>query len=150
MIWKELKINYIAERFLGFTIPKNNQFYIVSYDGIHQVKTNQTSLSIETEKLDNPMDLFDEDLNLLMYKSENCSVLSFLGGNPLLKTNDLSLELRSNHIVLEKNKKLILSEKYENCSGDWEYTTLSEEGNMIVYCDPYLLKIYINEIQDKS
>ena len=44
--WKEVKMPPICERQIGFSIPEDNQFLVVSYEGTHLV-TLGDEISVE-------------------------------------------------------------------------------------------------------
>lgn len=71
----ELVIPYIAERFLGVTIPDGGVMYACSYSGLHKF-TLEDMVSVETDASGS------EDYDLLKSKGDT---LGIFGGAPILE-----------------------------------------------------------------
>lgn len=134
---KKIRFPDLMERCVGFTIPKDSKFYIVSYDFLIFVDMN-VNLTVEIES---NWDL-DIDSNQITVDGNEIPLLGVWGGVPISKKKDIGqiwLEKTSAHetVILKdingQEHRLVV----ENLSGDWETLTFDEKCSAFLYGTPY-------------
>lgn len=80
--FEKIKLPYIFERQIAFSIPQENILLVFSYEGIHKI--NLESLLIETDKNNcENYSIFNTDKNELNYENEIHQMLGVYGGSPV-------------------------------------------------------------------
>ena len=134
---RPISIPYIADRFLGVTIPNESTMYACSYDGIHKISfLPLVAVEINSERR--------EDYDYLESLGET---LGLDGGQPILQDQNTKLDYTFRPKENSQIVKIIRSEKeekirFDTLSGDWFYATLSKCGKFILLADPYLIAVY--------
>jgi hypothetical protein len=149
-MWEKMSLpNYIADRFIGISLPFENEIAVVSYDGIHIINlTNSNKVFTDTDYPEGG-ELFDHKKNQLNYGNKIYKILGLYGGEPILnntkgETIEIDIKRQELYIFNDKRKK-ILDFHYDDMSGDWCLGTFSEDGQYILLCLPYDLYIFKNK-----
>ena len=137
--WKEVKMPPICERQIGFSIPEDNQFLVVSYEGTHLV-TLGDEISVEHDYDYIEYDLYDPKKGFAEYRDRQWQIIGLYPGSPLLTSpQGESLRLDAEHEILYviEGDDVRLTRGYDNCSGDWAAVTFSRDGMWIILGCPY-------------
>jgi hypothetical protein len=132
---KEVTIQFpgYMERSIGFTVPENGQFYVISFDDlIYYRLDNGTVIEIEQE-----WDLNEKE-RVIVLDGVKIPFIGLWGGSPLQKkegTGDLTLE--DSVVSLTKENGEICTWRLENFSGDWEHVTFDRYRNAFLFGAPY-------------
>lgn len=80
-MWEKLKLPFICERMVAFSIPQQNAVWIMGWDALFQLtlapEVSVLSVLQGEEELDR---VFDEDRNLLMIGEQAYPMLGLYGG----------------------------------------------------------------------
>lgn len=137
--WQRKPIPPICERMIGFSVPRDDEILVVSYEGTHILHLGPV-VTIETDEAFAEYDIYDPASGVARYRDRDYRIIGLKGGNPILdgpKGERLNLNVESERLSVVKNGEVIFSEKYENFSGDWAVATFSPDGKYIVLGCPY-------------
>jgi hypothetical protein len=123
-MWLPIKIPYICERLIGFSLPEGNQVAIVSYEGIHLLDLNHPEVLRHDFKHPEGSDVYDSTSGKLTFDGKTFSILGLYGGDPIRRNGSGdSIELRREDEVLrvlDAAGKLSLEFPFEDLSGAGE------------------------------
>ena len=124
------------ERCVGFSIPQNGRFYVVSFDDLILFDIdNDTAEELEC--------IYDIDMKhcLIRLEESNKTTIPFIGlwgGTPLLHKKGIGdLSLKESKVTLRYERGFIQEWQFENLSGDWEHVTFDSERNAFLFGTPY-------------
>ena len=149
--WIPIKVPYIAERFIGFSIPDHRHFFLISYEGVHKVILDRDLVVRSDDSLPEGRSVFNG--RTITYQGETIPTLGLHGGAAII-TDDSGhvLDLQppypsgSSHDgvvnVLKLDGELVQSLPFEDYSGDWQQATFSTDYRHIVIGTPYEITIY--------
>jgi hypothetical protein len=132
---KEYKIEYpgYMERCIGFSIPENGNFYVVSWDDLAYYELG-TGKVIEVE---DEWEL-DTDNPIILLKGKRIPFIGLFGGNPILDRQGVGrLELKNSTVKLLKDNGDIELWNLKNFSGDWEQVTFDKYRDAFLFGAPY-------------
>lgn len=128
-----LQFSSYMERCVGFTVPENGQFYVVSFDVlIYYQLDNEVA-----REIDQPWDLQEKE-SLILLEGNKIPFIGLWGGSPIHKRDGIG-ELRLTNSVaslIHENGK-VDTWKLENFSGDWEQITFDRYRNAFLFGAPY-------------
>ena len=132
-----LKMPYVAERFLGVTIPDGGVMYACSYVGLHKL-TLEDPVRVETDEEGS------EDYAALESKG---AALGIFDGAPILEDAQTKIayvfDPRADTQRIEihragKTETLI----FPTLSGDWFFASLSKCGGFLLLAEPYAIEVH--------
>ena len=132
---KEITIQFpgYMERSVGFTVPENGQFYVISFeDLIYYRLDNGDVIEIEQE-----WDLNEKE-KVIVLDGVKIPFIGLWDGSPLQKkegTGNLTLE--DSVVTLTRENGEICTWRLENLSGDWEYVIFDRYRNAFLFGAPY-------------
>jgi hypothetical protein len=146
-MWQQIKLPYIFERMIGFSIPNSSQVLVISYEGIHQIQVANSNAVIHNDTTTpEGGHLYDWKNQQLRYDKKDHAILGLHGGNPIYynpQGEELVLnENQSEFMVLNPQKEQSFHHKYVNFPGDWAAITFSQDGNLIALGMPYDLYLF--------
>ncbi len=146
-MWKEIRLPYIFERMMAFSVTVSNRVVIISYEGIHTLNFGIAPFQIQHD-LAYPEggNLFDWASNTLKYQGQDYGTLGLYGGTPRL-TSALreELVLRSQDktfSVLDESGQVLFQHRYQDLSRDWAAITFASDDKFIVLGVPYDLYLF--------
>jgi hypothetical protein len=148
--WQLKQVPPICERLIGFSIPDNGEFLVISYEGTHVLRLG-TSVTVETDEEFAEYDLYDPDSGQACYRGLDYRLIGLHGGTPLLDGLDgerLNLDSATKRLSVFKNGDVVFSVDHENFSGDWAAATFSTDSMFIVLGCPYDFDFRIYERVD--
>src|SRR5512143_2083253 len=127
-MWKLIKLPYIFERMLGFSLLPAGRVVIVSYDGIHTIELAVSEPPVVHDyDLPEGGTLYNRHAQTLNWEGQALRVLGLHGGSPLVKNHwNETLVLKTQEELLQivdQVGQVTLSFKYHDLSGDWAYAT---------------------------
>ena len=146
-MWKMIKLPYIFDRMIGFSIPIDYEIAVISYEGIHIIDLNQRE-PLVNHNSDHPegVPFYDTKDQTLSYKGKRYSILGLYGGTPKLKSNsNEQLKLnwqKEEFLLLNEEAEEVFSYNYKDLSGDWAHVTFSTDDRFIVLGIPYDLYLF--------
>jgi hypothetical protein len=143
--WRLLKMPYICERMVGFSIPQGvgfsipqgNEILVVSYEGAHSIWLGKR-VSVETDTTCDGEAMAYQ--GQCYWRKRTWSILGLHGGSPILNGIDgesLVLDSENETISVVKDNRELWTSEFENSSGDWCAATFSPDGRFIVLGCPY-------------
>jgi hypothetical protein len=138
-MWRELKVPYLCERAIGFSAPVGDEFWVISYEGLHRVRLNQP-VQVQTDENAREYVAYDPDAGVLKYRGRECAIMGLHGGHPILRSpqgETLELDAAAEMLSIVQDEKAIASLKFTNFSGDWAVATFSQDGRYVVLGCPY-------------
>ena len=132
-----LKLPYVAERFLGVTIPEAGVMFACSYEGLHKIVL-EDPVRIETD------DARSEDYDALKAKGEP---LGLFGGTPILSDARTKISYVFDPRADEQRVEVTVDGKSEiirfaTLSGDWFFASLSKCGQFLLLAEPYAIEVH--------
>lgn len=146
-MWEKLKLPFICERMVAFSIPQRDAVWVMTWDALFQVTLAPDANVLPVLRSEEELDgVFDEDRNLLIIGEQAYPMLGLYGGVPIL-TNELSdqLSLEPNQdrlVVLNSERQVKQIIEFSDLSGDWRWATFSANGHYLLIGVPYDLFIY--------
>ena len=137
--WKKLHVPPICERMIGFSVPRDREILVISYEGTHILRLS-SEVAVETDFDFAEYDIYNPELGIAQYRNCEYNIIGLHGGNPILDSpNGEKLELNTYSEILSvtSQEATVFSMKYENFSGDWAIATLSPDGQFIILGCPY-------------
>lgn len=139
--WLQLRVAPLAERIVGFSIPVNQRFIVLAYDGVLTVRLSDRTEVISHEEIPG-QDLYDSELGCAEYWGERYRVLGYgydggIGITHSPQGDELRLNVQTQRIQVVSGVELTLDEPFENLSGDWSAATFSDCGGYVVLGCPY-------------
>ncbi len=138
-VWQKITIPAFCERIIGFSIPIDDGFIAVAYQGIHLINLG-SKISIFTNENFSGYDVYDSETGIANYEGKEFQIIGLHGGNPILENNQgeqLNLDQTNQTLTLSKGIRVIFKIAVSNFSGDWSAVTFSDNGNFIVLGCPY-------------
>jgi hypothetical protein len=146
--WRRIEdLPYICERMIGFSVPKDDEVLVISYEGTHLLKLG-TTVTIETDAQFIEYDIFNPDTGLALFRDKEYQIIGLHGGTPIVESPNgerLELDQKSETLSVVRNGAIAFSTKYKNFSGDWAAATFSLDGRYIVLGCPYDFDFVIME-----
>jgi len=133
-MWEQLKLPYVFERMIAFSIPENDEILIESYDGWHLLKLPpEVSVAHDPEGAEDQCDVD--------------RMLGLEGGAPIMEDSQrghrLTLELaRERLLIHDSGGGLVQEIEFSDLSGDWGYATYSKDAAWLLIGAPYDLYVY--------
>jgi hypothetical protein len=131
----EIKIQFpgYMERSVGFTVPENGQFYVVSFDDLVYYQLDSGNV-IEIEKT---WDL-KENERVILLEGNKIPFIGLWGGSPLHEREGVGeLQLKDSVVSLAKAGGQVSRWAFKNFSGDWEQVTFDRYRNAFLFGTPY-------------
>ncbi len=146
-MWEKLNLpKFIAERFIGVTLPINDSILLVSYQGIHTLNLSKPYALLNDINYPEGRGLFNSKNNTLTYKGFVYKTLGLHGGEPTVKSP------KGEHLVVDLNRevieicdhtgRLIFDYQYEDLSGDWCVSTFSQDGQYVLLLLPFDICVF--------
>ncbi|MEM8673922.1 MAG: hypothetical protein AAGF83_08630 [Cyanobacteria bacterium P01_G01_bin.67] len=132
---KELTIQFpgYMERCIGFTVPENGQFYVVSFNTLVYYQLDN---GIVTE-IEQTWDLRGKECIILLEEKE-IPFIGLWGGSSIHKREGLGkLQLENSVVSLTKENEELCRWKFENFSDDWEQITFDRYRDAFLFGTPY-------------
>lgn len=131
-----LRMPYVAERFLGVTIPDAGVMFACSYEGLHKIVL-EDPVHIETD------DKRREDYDALRAKGET---LGLFGGTPILADSRTKISYAFDPRADEQRIEVCIGGRSEivtfaTLSGDWFFASLSKCGQLLLLAEPYAIEV---------
>lgn len=137
--WHRLSVPPICERMIGFSIPKEGEVLVVSYEGTHLIRLGP-EVTVETDHEFAEYDIYDPETGVARYRGKEYRIIGLQGGSPLLESprgERLVLDTEAESLSLVQNGETVFSTPYKNFSGDWAAATFSPDGCYLVLGCPY-------------
>ncbi|MGB8697788.1 MAG: hypothetical protein WCD18_00080 [Thermosynechococcaceae cyanobacterium] len=124
------------ERSIGFTVPENGQFYVVSFEDLVYYQLDDRSV-IEVIEIQQNWDL-KENERVILLEGNKIPFIGLWGGSPLHEREGIGeLRLKDNVVSLSKVNGEKHRWRFENFSGDWEQVTFDRSLNAFLFGAPY-------------
>ena len=141
-MWEAVRLpKYISERFIGFSLPLDNEIALISYEAIHIVDISSGEIVVNDNSVPEGGELFDKSKNILSYIDKTYTIYGLFGGEPILhspKGEELLMDNEELIIkVQEKTGQISFQFHYEDLSGDWCFGTFSKDGKYVLLGLPY-------------
>lgn len=147
-MWERIKLpGYIAERFIGFSLPADDKVLIISYDGVQVLDIIKGIIIENNTDLPEGGKPFDKNLNIFRFNEKNYKIIGLFGAdNSILKNsggdNIIIHKDQQTMTVLNRQEEITFEFNYEDTSGDWCVSTFSCEGDYILLGLPYDIYIF--------
>lgn len=131
----EIKIQFpgYMERSVGFTIPENGQFYVVSFEDLVYYQLDSGNIT----EIEEDWELKEKE-KVILLKGNKIPFLGLWGGSPLHKRKDIGeLQLDNSIVSLTMIGGNIHRWEFDNFSGDWEQVTFDRYRNSFLFGTPY-------------
>ena len=133
-----IRLPWIAERFLGITVPESGRLSACSYEGLHTIDLSRLPVGVETDATGR------EDLDRL---GAFGAVLGGSGGEPLLRVGTTQIRYRFDpgaprQRVFLRRVGEVHEVPFVTLSGDWFHATLSRCGTYLVLAEPSGIEAY--------
>jgi hypothetical protein len=149
--WTPIEVPYIAERFIGFSIPDHRHFLLISYEGVHEVVFDGELVVRSDGSLPEGRGVFDG--RTIAYKGEVIPTVGLHGATAIITDESGHvLDLQPPYPpsssndgvvnVLKLDGEFVESLPFEDYSGDWQQATFSTDYRHIVIGTPYTVTIY--------
>ena len=131
-----LKIPYVAERFLGVTVPHDGVMYACSYDGLHKLML-EDPVRVETD---------EERREDYAAPESKGDALGIFGGVPILEDARTKIVYAFNARADTQRVEIHRDGKTEalsfpTLSGDWFFASLSKCGDFLLLAEPYAIEV---------
>ncbi len=143
-MFKEVKLPYIADRFIGISLPQGDECIVLSYEGTHIINLKTKKIKHDYSNAEGGID-FNPNRNIFRVSENPLRIHGLYGKKEILKNpqnetlnNDMNKEI----IVLKCNSDIIWSYKYNDLSGDWHFISFTEDFQFIFFLIPYELHIF--------
>jgi hypothetical protein len=133
-VWKLLAIPPICERLIGFSIPREGNVLVISYEAAHLMRLRDP-VEIVHEPQAGEYAIYDPEAGIADFHGTTYSIVGLHGGSPLLTSpqgEQLQLDTVRERLIVTKEGGAVLDTAYENFSGDWAAATFSPDGRFIV------------------
>ena len=121
------------ERSIGFTVPDNGQFYIVSFEDLVYYQLDDGNVT----KIEKKWELKEEE-KVILFEGDKVPFIGLWGGSPIHKREGVGeLHLKNSVVSLAKMDSSIQRWKFKNFSGDWEQVTFDLSRNAFLFGTPY-------------
>jgi|GEM_PF-3188652 len=135
--WQEVPLPSICERAIAVSIPRSNQFLVVSYEGVHLV-TYAPSPSVESDPTLPEYAAYDTETYTATFRDTTYPMIGLHGGNPRLFSRfQETLEIRGDQLAIRSQDGTVLTRPFKNFSGDWAVATFSDDDAYILIACPY-------------
>ena len=147
MMWNRIKLPYIFERMLAFSIPMRDCVLVLEDEALHFISLSpELEVTTDKEHAEEYLDIYDNEPNIFNYRGKLYKMLGLYGGEPILSDiygNQLNLDAERELLeITDIEGKVIQEIQYFNLSGDWAYTTFSPDGEMLAIGVPYDLFLF--------
>jgi hypothetical protein len=145
-IWEQVRLPYVCERLIAFSIPEGGEFLVLSYEGLHRIRL-APEVSVWTDPAHaEDYDIYDTECGVLSYGGRRHWMLGFHGGEPvgdLPGGERLELDPGAGRLSVTDRAGRPLAEVGDfDLSEDWACATFSIDGNYIVVGTPNELRVY--------
>jgi hypothetical protein len=133
-MWKTLSIPYFCERLIAFSIPEDDEVWVMSYEGLHRI-TLRPEVRIWTDpEHAEDYDVYDADQGVLNYRGRQYPMLGLHDGEPLLRgPRGELLELDdSRERLMVRDRQGGLKQVIGYGHSDWAMATFSVDGSYLV------------------
>jgi hypothetical protein len=121
------------ERSVGFTVPNNGQFYVVSFEDLVYYQLDSGSLT----EIEQEWELKEEE-RVILVEGDRVPFIGLWGGSPIHKREGIGeLQLKNSVVSLVKMDGQIQRWEFKNFSGDWEQVTFDCSRNAFLFGTPY-------------
>jgi hypothetical protein len=121
------------ERSVGFTVPDNGQFYVVSFEDLVYYQLDGGNVT----EIEQQWELKKEE-RVILVEGDKIPFIGLWGGSPIHKREDIGeLQLKNSVVSLAKIDGSIQRWKFKNFSGDWEQVTFDLSCNAFLFGTPY-------------
>jgi hypothetical protein len=121
------------ERSVGFTVPNDGRFYVVSFEDLIYYQLDDGSVT-ETEQ---EWELREEE-SIILIEGDKVPFIGLWGGSPIHRREDIGeLRLKNSVVSLTKVNGQIQHWQFKNFSGDWEQVTFDHSRNAFLFGTPY-------------
>lgn len=158
-MWKKIKLPYITERIIAFSLPKDGQMLVLDMDGAYIVDIQKAKVQevqsgnswLVTQYFDAGKARSDFDSAIaLEYSSKQFVMLGLFGGENIeinksgeqIKLHTETYREGERCFSVERDGTLIFEYCFKDLSGDWLHLTFSEDGACIVLGNPYELSLF--------
>lgn len=146
-MWQSVPLPYICERLICFSIPVSDEFWILSYEGLHRV-TIAPTISVSTDRsYAGDLDIWNaEDGELLVVGDGFHKALGLAGGHPIHELpGSERLEVDPDTKILavaDPTRQHVQELGFFDEAEDWTHATFSTDGRYVVVGTPNSLTIY--------
>lgn len=129
-----------SDRIIGFTIPRNGNFYVCDHDEVWSVEIAEPPRIEVTDYAPYEFVGQSRDFVGLVFEglSENRPLMQ-AGGNEISWNFDPKADFVTVKCKVGGRAEEV---KFRTFSGDWFTASLSDDGKYLVLADPYLLEAY--------
>jgi hypothetical protein len=128
-----IKFPNFMERSVGFTVPSNGQFYVVSFEDLVYYQLDSGSVT----EIEQEWELKEEE-RVILVEGDRVPFIGLWGGSPIHKREGIGeLQLKNSVVSLVKMDGQIQRWKFKNFSGDWEQVTFDCSRNAFLFGTPY-------------
>jgi hypothetical protein len=128
-----IKFPAFMERSVGFTVPNNGQFYVVSFEDLVYYQLDSGCVT-EIEK---EWELKEKE-RVILVEGDRVPFIGLWDGSPIHKREGIGkLQLKNSVVSLVKMDGQIQRWEFENFSGDWEQVTFDCSRNAFLFGAPY-------------
>jgi hypothetical protein len=121
------------ERSVGFTVPNNGQFYVVSFESLVYYQLDSGSVTEIEQKWE-----LKEEERVILVEGDRVPFIGLWGGSPIHKREGIGeLQLKNSVVSLVKMDGQIQCWEFKNFSGDWEQVTFDCSRNAFLFGTPY-------------
>lgn len=135
--WQSVPLPSICERAIAVSIPRNNQFLVVSYEGMHLVTFYPTP-SVETDTSLPEYAAYNTETHTATFHDTAYPMIGLHGGHPRLNSQlQETLEIRGEQLAIRSQDGTVLTRPFKNFSGDWVTATFSDDDAFVLLACPY-------------
>lgn len=121
------------ERSVGFTVPEDGQFYVVSFDDLFYYQLNNSKVT----NIEKDWELKEKE-KVILLEGDKIPFVGLWGGSPLHEREGIGkLHLKDSVVSLTRIGGQIQRWEFENFSGDWEQVTFDRSRNAFLFGTPY-------------
>lgn len=148
-VWRELKVPYVCERYIGFSVPRGREFWAVSYEGIHRLRIDSdgivTLANYTGDRYAEGGEYYDSRTSVLRFAGKEMRIVGRDGsrgisGSPSGESLVLLSEV-STLRVADPDGAALFEYRYVELSGDWAVATFTHNWQHILVGLPYDLHV---------
>ena len=145
-MWRPIPLPYVCERVIGYSIPRGDEFWVMSYEGLHRIVL-APAVSVWTDRSHaEDYDIYDTDRGLIEYEGMQLWMLGLHGGDPvgnLPSGERLEWFEKEGLLRVTENEGRALADVGPFAvDDDWAYATFSVDGRYVVTATPDRLCVY--------
>lgn len=142
--WNEIKLPYLCERLIAFSVPSDEAIYVLSYEGFHRVSLAARP-EIATDKVSaENWTLYSKERKELSCEGVWHPAFGVFGGTPKVSSplGSIELDTRAEKLMLrtKDNKEQVIN--FHDLSGDWCFASFSPTGRLVALGSPYELRVF--------